>query len=49
MNRASHAGKNHIILYRVGWLVLIWLCSVLALGVVALAMRMLMKLAGMTE
>jgi len=49
MDRASPAGRNHTVLYRVGWLVLIWLCSVLALGVVALAMRMLMKLAGMTE
>jgi hypothetical protein len=31
---------------RVAWLVAIWLASVLALGVAALAMRGLMKLAG---
>ncbi|WP_266182102.1 DUF2474 domain-containing protein [Dyella humicola] len=47
MERASHAGKNQTLPHRVGWLILIWLCSVLALGTVALAMRMLMKLAGM--
>jgi Protein of unknown function (DUF2474) len=33
---------------RVGWLVLIWAASVAALAVVALAMRGLMALAGLT-
>ena len=35
-------------LRRVGWLVLIWAASVLALGVVAGLIRMLMTLAGLT-
>jgi len=35
-------------LRRVGWLVLIWLASVVALGVVALIFRLLMKAAGLT-
>ena len=34
-------------LRRVGWLVLIWAASVLALGVVATLFRLLMTLAGM--
>jgi hypothetical protein len=34
--------------YRVLWLVAIWSASVLALGAVALAMRGLMSLAGLT-
>lgn len=33
---------------RIGWLVLIWTASVLALGAVALAFRLLMNLAGLT-
>lgn len=33
---------------RVGWLVLIWAASVLALGVVAGLMRLLMSFAGLT-
>jgi hypothetical protein len=33
---------------RLGWLVLIWLSSVLALGLVAGAMRLLMHAAGMS-
>ncbi|WP_073629337.1 DUF2474 domain-containing protein [Pseudoxanthobacter soli] len=33
---------------RVGWLVLIWVASVAALGVVALVFRAVMSLAGMT-
>jgi len=36
-------------LRRIGWLVLIWACSVAALGVVALGMRLLMSWAGMTR
>jgi hypothetical protein len=35
-------------LRRVGWLVLIWAASVLALGVVAALFRMMMTLAGLT-
>ncbi|HEY0146412.1 MAG TPA: DUF2474 domain-containing protein [Methylovirgula sp.] len=35
-------------LKRIGWLVLIWTLSVLALGIVALLFRALMKLAGLT-
>jgi hypothetical protein len=35
-------------LKRVGWLVLIWTLSVLALGVFALVFRIFMKLAGLT-
>jgi hypothetical protein len=35
-------------LRRVGWLVLIWAVSVLALGLVAGLFRMLMTLAGLT-
>lgn len=34
-------------LSRIGWLALIWCVSVLTLGVVALAMRTLMNLAGL--
>ncbi len=33
---------------RIGWLVLIWAASVLALGAVALVFRFLMNLAGLT-
>ena len=36
-------------LRRIGWLILIWACSVAALGVVALGMRLLMGWAGMTR
>ncbi|SIO47718.1 Protein of unknown function [Bradyrhizobium erythrophlei] len=35
-------------LQRVGWLVLIWAASVLALGVVAGLLRVVMNLAGLT-
>jgi hypothetical protein len=35
-------------LKRIGWLVLIWTLSVLALGIFALLFRGLMKLAGLT-
>ena len=35
-------------LSRLGWLVLIWGASVLALGVVALGFRVLMKAAGLS-
>ena len=33
---------------RIGWMVLIWVASVAALGAVALGLRLLMRLAGMT-
>ena len=33
---------------RVGWLVLIWACSIASLGLVAWLMRVLMGLAGMS-
>jgi hypothetical protein len=33
---------------RIGWLILIWAASVAALAVVALAFRVLMKLAGLS-
>ena len=35
-------------LRRVGWLVLIWIGSVAALGIVAVLFRLLMNMAGMT-
>ncbi len=35
-------------LRRVGWLVLIWIGSVAALGIVAVLFRLLMSMAGMT-
>lgn len=35
-------------LRRIGWLILIWACSVAALGVVALGMRFAMRLVGMS-
>jgi hypothetical protein len=35
-------------LSRVGWLILIWATSVAALGAVALALRAIMSVAGMT-
>lgn len=33
---------------RIGWLILIWAASVLALGAVAIVFRLLMNLAGLT-
>ncbi|PSJ63974.1 DUF2474 domain-containing protein [Pseudaminobacter soli (ex Li et al. 2025)] len=33
---------------RIGWLILIWAASVLSLGLVALAFRFVMNLAGLT-
>jgi Protein of unknown function (DUF2474) len=36
-------------LRRIGWLVLIWTASVATLGVVALILRALMSLAGLTS
>lgn len=34
---------------RIGWLLLIWACSVAGLGLVALIMRLLMSYVGMTR
>lgn len=45
--QTGHAGNRA--LRRVGWFVLIWACSVAALGLVAWGMRLLMGLAGMTS
>jgi hypothetical protein len=36
------------LLRRVAWLVAIWAASVVALGIAALAMRLLMTMAGLT-
>jgi hypothetical protein len=41
-------GTGHSWLRRIGWLVLIWTVSVLALAAVAVAIRMVMSLAGLT-
>jgi len=41
--------QHNVTLRRIGWLILIWACSVAALGVVALGMRLLMSWAGMTR
>jgi len=49
MDSASrHAGRAEA-LRRIGWLILIWACSVSALGVVAFGMRMAMRLVGMAR
>jgi Protein of unknown function (DUF2474) len=47
MTTQARAGI-HTWLRRIGWLVLIWAASVLALGVVAVLFRVLMNLAGLT-
>ena len=47
MTAHTRAGRSTW-LRRIGWLVLIWAASVLALGVVAVLFRVLMTLAGMT-
>jgi hypothetical protein len=49
MNGPINPGGRGSALQRVGWLILIWVCSVATLGLAALAIRMLMKLAGMTR
>lgn len=36
-------------LYRIGWLIAIWLASVACLGVIAFAFRLLMGWAGLTS
>ncbi|SEF10509.1 Protein of unknown function [Rhizobiales bacterium GAS191] len=44
---ATHLAQPPL-LRRIGWLVLIWAMSVLALGIVAGLFRILMALAGLT-
>ncbi len=44
----NHAGRGET-LRRIGWLILIWVFSVTALGIVAFGMRMVMSLVGMTK
>ena len=44
----AHPAAAQMWLRRVGWLVLIWATSVLALGVVAGLFRAVMTLAGLT-
>jgi hypothetical protein len=46
--KAHPSAGTQIWLRRVGWLVLIWAASVLALGVVAGLFRVVMNLAGLT-
>jgi hypothetical protein len=46
---AAHLSSGtHTLLRRVGWFILIWAASVLALGIVASVFRALMTLAGLT-
>ncbi len=45
---AGGPSRRSGLLRRLGWLVLIWACSVAALGAVALFIRLLMGLAGMS-
>ena len=49
MNQPTHKLKpaTRLWLSRVGWLLLIWLASVLALGVVAYLLRLFMQLVGL--
>ncbi|QDQ86714.1 DUF2474 domain-containing protein [Alcaligenaceae bacterium SJ-26] len=42
-------GSRQQTVSRIGWLLLLWTCSVAGLGLVALAMRLLMSYAGMTR
>jgi Protein of unknown function (DUF2474) len=44
---ATHLAQRQL-LRRIGWLVLIWAMSVLALGIVAGLFRILMAFAGLT-
>ncbi len=49
MAAASPARRGGLWLRRVGWLVLIWVASVAALGVASFALRLVMNAAGLTE
>lgn len=44
--RSAHATRWQV---RLGWLVLIWACSVGTLGIAACAMKLLMRAAGMSN
>lgn len=46
MSKDKKPGNNRW--KRIGWFLLIWACSVAALGIAAFAMRMLMRVAGLT-
>ena len=46
---ASPVGSGHRLwVRRIGWLVLIWTASVIALGIVAALLRTLMRFAGLS-
>lgn len=47
-NTTTNTNPPGTLAQRLGWLVLIWGCSIAALGLVAWLMRLLMGLAGMT-
>lgn len=49
MARQDEPPERGRTLRRVGWMVLIWVASTAALGLVALAMRFLMRLVGMSR
>jgi hypothetical protein len=46
MRPRSESAPNWV--HRLGWMILIWLASVLALGIVAMLFRVLMRAAGLT-
>ncbi|MGG4774304.1 DUF2474 domain-containing protein [Paenalcaligenes sp. Me52] len=48
MNDTTSTNTSGTLLQRLGWLVLIWVCSIASLGAVAGLMRLLMGFAGMT-
>lgn len=45
---AGHESRAGLWLRRLGWMLLFWVAGVLALGVVALLLRLLMNSAGLT-
>ncbi len=45
---AQQDESSPVWLRRFGWMILIWLASVLALGIVAMVFRLLMRAAGLT-
>lgn len=48
MKDTTRANTVGSLTQRLGWLILIWVCSIVSLSVVAGLMRLLMGLAGMT-
>lgn len=48
MKDTLYTNTSNTLAQRLGWLVLIWACSIASLGLVAWLMRLLMELAGMT-